>query len=76
MSTSTPVLIAHDLYRFFHTAEAETLALRGVSMTPESSSVTGGVARRLSSSGQISSSESSAVITNSPAPGVVSPTNT
>ena len=33
MSTSTPVLVAHDLYRFFHTAEAETLALRGVSMT-------------------------------------------
>lgn len=28
----TPVLEAHDLYRFFHTPEAETLALRGVSM--------------------------------------------
>ena len=26
------VLEAHDLYRFFHTPEAETLALRGVSM--------------------------------------------
>lgn len=28
----TQVLIAHDLYRFFHTPEAETLALRGISM--------------------------------------------
>jgi putative ABC transport system ATP-binding protein len=28
----TPVLEAHDLYRFFHTADEETLALRGVSL--------------------------------------------
>lgn len=30
-----PVLEAHDLYRFFHTGESETLALRGISMTVE-----------------------------------------
>lgn len=27
-----PVLIAHDLYRFYHAGEEETLALRGVSL--------------------------------------------
>ena len=32
MKDSTAVLEAYDLYRFFHTPEAETLALRGVSM--------------------------------------------
>ncbi len=32
MDTQRTVLAAHDLYRFFHTPEAETLALRGVSM--------------------------------------------
>ena len=32
METQRAVLEAHDLYRFFHTPEAETLALRGVSM--------------------------------------------
>lgn len=30
-----PVLEARDLYRFFHTPESETLALRGVSLTVE-----------------------------------------
>lgn len=30
---STPVLEAHELYRFYHTEEDETLALRGVSLT-------------------------------------------
>lgn len=28
----TPILEAHDLYRFYHTGEDETLALRGVSL--------------------------------------------
>jgi putative ABC transport system ATP-binding protein len=31
-SVSGPVIDAHDLYRFFHAAEDETLALRGVSL--------------------------------------------
>ncbi len=31
-ASTTAVLAAHDLYRFFHTPEAETLALRGVSL--------------------------------------------
>ncbi len=30
---STPAMEAHDLYRFFHAGEDETLALRGVSVT-------------------------------------------
>ena len=32
MGAQEIVLAAHDLYRFFHTPEAETLALRGVNM--------------------------------------------
>ncbi len=31
-SVTGPVIEAHDLYRFFHAAEDETLALRGVSL--------------------------------------------
>ena len=30
---ATPALEAHDLYRFFHAGEDETLALRGVSLS-------------------------------------------
>ena len=29
---TTPVLVAENLYRFFHTGDEETLALRGVSL--------------------------------------------
>jgi len=32
---TTPVLVAENLYRFFHTGDEETLALRGVSLAVE-----------------------------------------
>ncbi|HEV7864662.1 MAG TPA: ATP-binding cassette domain-containing protein, partial [Acidimicrobiia bacterium] len=32
MAVMAPVLEAQDLYRFFHRADEETLALRGVSL--------------------------------------------
>ncbi|WP_455383131.1 ABC transporter ATP-binding protein [Salinispira pacifica] len=33
MAIRTPVLNAHELYRFFHVGDEETLALKGVSLT-------------------------------------------
>jgi putative ABC transport system ATP-binding protein len=33
MSAGPPIVAAHDLYRFFHSGEDETFALRGVSLT-------------------------------------------
>jgi len=39
MALTAPPLDAHELYRFFHTAEEETLALRGVSLSVDAGEI-------------------------------------